>query len=241
MASIQAFVLYNLLKIGWWQKKQLNKKDLSGTRTQYSKLGKILLTKQPISVKQMTIKGINVDVIYPEKKIGKFVIYIHGGGYTFESTPGHYELMNRLAVEANVKIFAINYKLAPEYLFPTQLQEVSKVYQWLIEQGYKPNEIFFAGDSAGANIALGTTLLLRDQNMPLPHGLILVSPPTDATFSYKSFVTNEPSDVILTRQKMTFFLDCYRGKEIQPIRSFRQRLLICSICQKCNCSYLTMK
>lgn len=212
MPSLQARLAYFLAK-HIWSKKTIRREDLPLSRKHSQHSGKLFLSSQPVKRSSQVINGITIDTIEPENKSNKIILYIHGGGFVLGVTHFHYELMNRLAIAAKVKVFAIHYSLAPEHPFPTQINEVEKIYLWLLKQGYKPQNIFFAGESAGGNIALATALSLRDEKKSLPAGIIAISASTDGTFSYKSFVSNKDTDIILTSQKMHFFLDAYRGKE----------------------------
>lgn len=213
MPSLRAKIVFFLLK-HLWAKHLPTHEVLRKKKSKYANLANLLISSQPVKTTAKEIEGVKVDVVEPaQKKTHKIVIYIHGGGFVYESTAGHYELVNRLAVITGATIFTIHYKLAPEYQFPTQIHEVEKVYLWLLAQGYKAKEIIFVGDSAGGNIALGTTIFLRDKKKSLPAGIIAISAPTDATFSYPSFMKNKTRDFILTPEKMQFFTGAYRGKE----------------------------
>jgi acetyl esterase/lipase len=79
---------------------------------------------------------------------------------------------------------AINYRLAPETRFPGQLHDAVSAYMRLIvDLQIPPENIIFAGDSAGAGLALATMMYLRDEGYPLPSGAILMSPWVDLTMS----------------------------------------------------------
>lgn len=80
------------------------------------------------------------------------------------------------------RVFAINYRLAPETRFPGQLHDAVSAYMRLIiDLQIPPENIVFAGDSAGAGLAVATMMYLRDEGYPLPSGAILMSPWVDLT------------------------------------------------------------
>lgn len=90
---------------------------------------------------------------------------------------------------------AAQYRLAPQYPFPCALQDSLSAYLFLLTQ-YKPNEILFAGDSAGGAMVLSMLVTVRDQGLPLPAGAILISPWVDLTHSFPSIVKDNPGDYI---------------------------------------------
>ncbi len=98
------------------------------------------------------------------------LIYVHGGGFTY-GTLDEFEVPVRLIAErAGIVTYAIEYQLAPEAKFPTQIDEIEYVVHWLFdhaaEQGVDPAKIGVGGDSAGGNMTCVIALKLRDENGP---------------------------------------------------------------------------
>ena len=62
------------------------------------------------------------------------------------------------------QIFAIDYSLSPESVFPQAINDAVNSYKALLEKGFKSNDIFFGGDSAGGNLTLVSTLKLQELN-----------------------------------------------------------------------------
>jgi epsilon-lactone hydrolase len=121
------------------------------------------------------------------------VLYLHGGGYAF-SAHAHDNLIAFVALAAQARTFALDYRLTPEHPFPAQLEDAQAAYQWLLSSGIASNHIVIAGDSAGGNLALVLLLALRDAQQPLPALAVCLSPWTDMESSYTSLKENEPYD-----------------------------------------------
>lgn len=138
------------------------------------------------------------------------ILHIHGGGY-FSSQPAHYLLfLLRLAESIHeqgftVSIFALDYSLAPEHLFPTQLDEATAAYQYLTSEAQiSAKNIIVVADSAGGHLAL--SLLVHLDNMRLsntenralekPGGLVLMSPWHSLQHEPSSFTTNKHTDLL---------------------------------------------
>jgi acetyl esterase/lipase len=69
--------------------------------------------------------------------------------------------------------------LAPEHPYPAALEDSLQAFRWLLDQGIKPSNIVFVGDSAGGGLCLATLLALRDQGTSLPAAAVAYSPVTD--------------------------------------------------------------
>ena len=111
------------------------------------------------------------------------IFFLHGGGY-FASQPDTYLLFLLRLAEAvlaqniTVSIFALDYHLAPEYKYPTELDEAIAAYEYLLHGMAIPAEkIIVAGDSAGGHLALSTLVRLQQlSSLPKPGGAMLLSP-----------------------------------------------------------------
>ncbi|GAA6000318.1 hypothetical protein JCM10207_007958 [Rhodosporidiobolus poonsookiae] len=130
-------------------------------------------------------------------KDGLVCLYLHGGAYYMFSAETHRYLTISVSRYCEARVFAINYRLAPETRFPGQLHDAVSAYMRLTEDlRIPPENIIFAGDSAGGGLCLATLMYLRDNNYPLPSGAILMSPWCDLTMSCQSWETNRPFDYL---------------------------------------------
>lgn len=125
----------------------------------------------------------------------RVMLYVHGGAYFFGSVDTHRYMMQRHARKLKGRVFAPNYRLAPQFPFPCGLLDCMAAYLWLLKS-YESKEIIIAGDSAGGGLALSMLVIMRDQGIPLPAGAILISPWVDLTHSFPSIVEDNPGDYI---------------------------------------------
>lgn len=141
------------------------------------------------------------------------LVYLHGGGWVWSSVDTHDRLMREYAAAGGCAAVAPDYALSPEAPFPRALEECAAVVRWIAREGaawgLDPTRIVLGGDSAGANLALGTALLLRKTDPDLRLcGLLLNYGVFDAdldTPTYREFADG----YFLTRDKMRFYWDCY--------------------------------
>ena len=128
----------------------------------------------------------------------KLILYLHGGGYIFCSAhTTHKDILWRLSVASKCRVIAPDYRLAPEHPYPAALEDSIKVYRWLLDQGYKPENIVIAGDSAGGGLTYGTVLKIRDIGLPLPAATVAMSPWTDLAVTGESVITNLKRDALI--------------------------------------------
>lgn len=89
------------------------------------------------------------------------------------------------------RVLSVDYRLAPEHVFPAGLHDSVAVYLHLTNtMGVNPASIIVAGDSAGGGMSMALLLYLRDNNLPLPGAAVLLSPWCDLTMSLRSWEEN---------------------------------------------------
>ncbi|MHA6287453.1 alpha/beta hydrolase [Maricaulis sp. CAU 1757] len=85
-------------------------------------------------------------------------LYLHGGGYVIGDLDTHDPLCRRLAAMSNVRIVALDYRLAPEHVFPAAVEDALTALDWIAGDGAgvagaNPDMLAVAGDSAGGGLA----------------------------------------------------------------------------------------
>ena len=124
----------------------------------------------------------------------RLLYYLHGGGYVSGSARDYRPITATLARHLRARVFALDYRLAPEHPFPAALEDAVAGYRWLISSGIEPRLISVAGDSAGGGLALALVMKLRELNEPLPSSVVCLSPWTDMVGTGESILANSESD-----------------------------------------------
>ena len=154
----------------------------------------------------------NGALIVPRDELrGGVILYLHGGGYTCGTLEYAKGFASVLAAECGMRVYAAEYRLAPENPYPAALEDAEEAYHTLIDSGYSPDKIIVAGESAGGGLAYALCLSLRDKREPLPAGIIAISPWCDLTLSGESYAQNRDNDPSITRERLILFADCYVG------------------------------
>lgn len=139
------------------------------------------------------------------------ILYLHGGGFRLGSVESHRDLLQRLSRAADARVLAIDYRLCPEHHFPAPLEDALAAYRWMLEQGISPARIAFAGDSAGAGLAVATMLAAKAQGLALPGAALLMSAWTDMEATGRSYETLAAQDPIHQRPMILALARGYLG------------------------------
>jgi acetyl esterase/lipase len=145
---------------------------------------------------------IPIRVFYPKsgeerRKYGdaSALIYFHGGGYTVGMVDEFENGLRIVTEEAGVQVYAVEYRLAPESRFPTQLDEYIAVVEWVQGKGGKvrgvsSKRVMGGGDDAGGNMTAAVCLRMRDEGMKPFAAQVLLYPETRLPFDTDSVAEN---------------------------------------------------
>jgi acetyl esterase/lipase len=155
----------------------------------------------------------------PNLREDSAILYLHGGCYATGSVETHRDLMSRLSRAASMRVLGLNYRLAPVHPFPAAVEDATAAYRWLLEIGIEPARIAFAGDSAGAGLALAATIVMRDVRVPLPGAIVCISPWVDLAVTGASMESNAYEDPIVSREMLLGWGKLYLGDRDPRITS----------------------
>ena len=141
------------------------------------------------------------------------LVYFHGGGWVIGSVETHNELCESLCLKLGFKIFSVDYRLSPEYKYPTPFNDCLAGYNWVVDNSedlnIKENNISVGGDSAGGNLAAAICLKQQEEGQPLPKAQLLIYPVTDLQFQTKSIQEDCAEGFMLTKAAMEWFAEQY--------------------------------
>ena len=193
--------------------------SLEVTRKGQDKLGELMEAIHRHDVIVQDHKFNNFDgawVIPTDERRPGVILYLHGGGYTCGDLDYAKGFASTLAVECGVRVFCSAYRLAPETRFPGAVDDAEESYSFLLSKGYAPEQITLCGESAGGGLIYALCLRLKEKSLPLPNGIIAISPWVDLTLSGESYNTNRENDPSLTEELLRFYAECYAGDEKDP-------------------------
>lgn len=152
-----------------------------------------------VTFRELTLGSVPALECRCEKATGdQVLLYFHGGGYVVGSAKAYRGLSAMLGAAAKMLTYIFDYRLAPEAPFPAAIEDAVSAYRALLDSGRDPEQIVFAGDSAGGGLVMATLLSLRDQGIALPAAALLMSPWVDLACEGASFSTKVDEDPTLT-------------------------------------------
>ncbi len=151
---------------------------------------------------------------------GKVLLHLHGGGFFAGSIKSYRHVVSRFAVAGGVTAYHLDYRLMPEHPFPAALDDAMAAYKQLLSLGIAPADLVVGGDSAGGNLAVALLLKAREEDLPQPAGLYLLSPWLDLTASGGSYDRVGVRDPIISREEIISLARIYLdGKPDNPLTS----------------------
>lgn len=161
------------------------------------------------------LDGILVKIFKPNESPNlPITVYFHGGCFISGGFDTHNQQLRQLAKSANSIVICIKYRLAPEHTYPAAHDDVYRAVIAIKQSGSRfggdTDNIVFVGDSAGGQLALITSMRLRDHQAWLPRKQILIYPMLDPEGKSKSYCANG-TDYIITANMLLSGFAMYMG------------------------------
>ncbi len=169
------------------------------------------------SVVNRTIPSVDGSIpirVYTPAGAGPFpiIVYYHGGGFVIATNDTYDASARGLTNAVNAVLVSVEYRKAPEHKFPAAHDDALAAYKWVLANGASlqgdVKRIALAGESAGGNLALATTLTARASGLKLPVAILAVYPIAGNdtnTVSYRENANAKP----LSRAMMSWFFKQY--------------------------------
>ncbi len=156
------------------------------------------------------------------------LMYFHGGGNVIGDLDSYEVLCAELAKQLHLRVLAVDYRLAPEYKFPTPPKDAFAAYCWALANAADLNihekQIVIAGDSAGGYLCSACSLQCLEQQVPLPKAQILIYPMCDISTQRESY-TLFGNGYVLTKNLMDYFIAHFIGDEQDKLNPLASPLL----------------
>jgi acetyl esterase len=195
----------------------------------------------PVDITGLMVEGgpsgkVPITIFRPRGAPGDLpvLLFTHGAGWVFGDAHTHGRLVAELATRAGAAAVFTNYTLSPEAKYPTAIEEIYAVLEWVAGHGAErqldPARIAVAGDSVGGNMTTAVTIMAKQRGGPPIAAQLLYYPVTNANFdtaSYRQFATG----YWLSRAGMRWYWDQYTTDPAQraeitasPLRARRADL-----------------
>lgn len=140
------------------------------------------------------------------------ILFFHGGGWVYGNLDTYDRLCRRLAHQTGAAVLAVRYRLAPDFKYPTALDDCEDALSWALDQATElqvdATRLFVMGDSAGGNLAASLCLMCRNWDESLVRGQILIYPVLDGFLDQPS-VDRYADAPVLTKEAMQKYVEFY--------------------------------
>ena len=145
-------------------------------------------------------------VTVPESDGNRRLLYVHGGGYVMGSPVTHRRLCEGIARAGECAVLNLDYRMAPEHVFPAAVDDAMAGLQFMQENGPDgpgaADSVFVGGDSAGGGLMLATLLAARERGVAMPDGGVGISVWSDLAITGESIQTRSGVDPLITDDSM---------------------------------------
>jgi epsilon-lactone hydrolase len=175
--------------------------DLAALRAGFDEVMSHIPVADDVRTKRVELRGVRVvEVSISGVDTSNVILYFHGGVYVIGSADATVPLASDIARRSKTKVVSVDYRLAPEHPFPAAVDDARAAYEGLLAQGVEPKNIAFAGESAGAGLAVALLLALRDAHAPMPSSAFMMSPYVDLTLSGSTIADKRDVDPLFTEE-----------------------------------------
>jgi monoterpene epsilon-lactone hydrolase len=164
-----------------------------------------------VDVETATIGGVPIFALTPRGAPAgpdaPIYLDIHGGALIMGGGEACRVMATLATASSGLHTWSVDYRMPPDHPYPSALDDCLTVYKALLDQR-RPDQIVVGGGSAGGNLAAALMLKARAEGLPMPAGLVLITPEVDLTESGDTFSTNLGIDTVLT-QRLTGSINIY--------------------------------
>jgi monoterpene epsilon-lactone hydrolase len=168
------------------------------------------------TVDERDVAGVRVYVATPagvDAADPRVYLEVHGGALIMGSGAACRAMGVVAADRVGARTWSVDYRMPPDHPYPAPLDDCVAVYRAMLDE-YRPGHIIVGGESAGGNLAPALVLRARDEGLPLPAALVLMTPELDLTESGDSFQTNLGLDTTLGGSLMSSNLLYANGHDL---------------------------
>ncbi len=133
-----------------------------------------------------------------QKLVGKVLLFLHGGGFMNGSVLSRRPLCTNIMQEILIDALSVEYGQWPEAEHPQAIMDAAAGYKWLLNKGYKPEDIYIFGESAGAMLTLTMMLYLKEHGLPLPGRALVFSPVAGQSLDLPSHTERDERDPMIS-------------------------------------------
>jgi acetyl esterase/lipase len=183
-----------------------------GRRRSFEKMVDDFTIDVPARYSRVNAGGVTAEWVAAEgASDSRVVLYFHGGGYIIGSPRTHRAMLAHLSRDSGARVLALDYRLAPEHPFPAPVEDAVSSYRWLLSEGFDPDRIALAGDSAGGGLTVATLVQIRYLGIAMAAAGVCISPWVDMEGLGESMETRAEADPMVGKESLMVSAKTYLG------------------------------
>ena len=181
-------------------------------------VGRPLRRARGTTARPVALRHCAAELVTPSSSTsGRHILYLHGGAFVVGGRHLHRQLVSHVAQTADATALVVGYRKLPKHSITTAIADCVDGYRHLLASGVAPEQIVFAGDSAGGYLVLMTAVTALREGLPAPAGIVAMSPLTDFDPTHKVSAPTAQTCALFTPTAMHAFAKFARiGGEVVP-------------------------
>lgn len=134
----------------------------------------------------------------PHQPAGGAIVYLHGGAFVAGGLHSHRRLAAKISIACGLPVLNVDYRQLPKAHITDSVDDAVHAYRHLLDNGFAPEKIILAGDSAGGGLAFAAALAIRDRGLPVPRGIVAIAPFADLDSTRRAAHPNDAIDPVMS-------------------------------------------
>lgn len=171
------------------------------------RIGRMRPRPSGIRCERVRFDGFDAEIVRPANRYRPLqdgaVLYLHGGAFMIGGLETHRPVVAGIAKRTGLAVLSVAYRQYPRTRVDGSVEDCLTAYRWLLRQGVDPGRIVVMGDSAGGFLTFATALRAARRGLPMPAGLVGISPLLDLDVSSVLMHRGPVRDAYLPERSLT--------------------------------------
>jgi len=141
--------------------------------------GLLLKPIRGTTYERLRLPHCSAEVLRTPQTEDRVIVYLHGGAFVVGGRFLHRSLMSRIADSTRSTLIAVGYRQLPHHPVSDSVADGLDAYRHVLDSGVPASKVMIMGDSAGGYLTFQVALAARAAGLPLPAGLVAMSPLID--------------------------------------------------------------
>jgi acetyl esterase/lipase len=128
---------------------------------------------------RLELANCKAEVLSTPSTEDRVIVYLHGGAFVVGGRYLHRSLMSRVSAHTRSRVVAVDYRQLPKHPVSASIADGLDAYRHVLDSGVPASNVVIMGDSAGGYLTFQVALAAEAEGLPMPAGLVAMSPLID--------------------------------------------------------------